>query len=104
MFFYNCETIKTNGVGLCYKCEDYPCKRLSQLDEKHRTRHNISMIENLEYIKEHGMGKFLEKEEEKWRCPECGGLICMAPRNVICFSCGLEKLRSKRNPHRWEDE
>ena len=59
------------------------------------------MIANLEYIKEHGMAAFLKMEEEKWKCPECGGVISC--HNGICYSCGIEKLRSKENIHRWED-
>jgi hypothetical protein len=59
----------------------------------------MSMIENLEYIKQNGIEKFLAKEEEKWKCPECGGTICC--HNGICFSCGLEKLKNKKKKHRW---
>lgn len=35
----------------------------------------MSMIENLVFIRDHGIEKFLEKEEEKWKCPECGEVI-----------------------------
>lgn len=59
------------------------------------------MIENLENIKENGMKMFLEREAEKWRCPECGGVICC--HNGICYNCGLEKLKLKRVVFRWED-
>jgi hypothetical protein len=50
----------------------------------------MSMIENLYYIKEHGMKDFLEKEKENWKCEKCGGLICVGPRHIICSACGLE--------------
>jgi len=33
------------------------------------------MIENLVFIKEHGIESFLEKETEKWKCPECGDVM-----------------------------
>ena len=62
----------------------------------------MSMIENLEYIKKQGIEPFLEKETEKWKCPECGAVICC--HNGICFSCGLEKLKNKKNIYRWEEE
>ena len=87
----NCETVKTSFSGFCYECPDIPCKRIKQLDKRYRTKYRMSMIENLEYIKKHGMEKFLEKEEEKWKCPECGGIISC--HNGICYSCGLEKLK-----------
>jgi hypothetical protein len=61
----------------------------------------MSMIENLEYIKEHGMEKFLEKEEKKWRCPGCGGRISC--HNGLCLNCDLEKLK-KNKKYRWGEE
>ncbi len=60
------------------------------------------MIENLEAIREKGMVQFLEKQEEKWKCPECGGVICC--HNGICFSCGLYLLKNKKKRYRWEDD
>jgi len=62
----------------------------------------MSMIENLEFIKKYGIGRFLEEEAVKWRCPECGGVICC--HNGICFNCGLDKLRQKKQKYRWEDK
>jgi hypothetical protein len=98
-----CETLLNGQVQYCYECESYPCERLRHIDKRYfLSRFRMSMIENLEYIKEYGMEKFLEKEEEKWRCPECGGVICC--HNGICFNCGLEKLKKKKNKYRWDDE
>ncbi len=62
----------------------------------------MSMIENLEFIRDHGVEKFLEKESEKWRCPNCGGVICC--HNGICFECGLERLKAKRRLYRREED
>jgi hypothetical protein len=97
-----CDLLGEGKVQYCYECGEFPCRRLKHLDERYRTNYRMSMIENLEYIKEHGIDKFLKKEEEKWRCPECGGTICC--HNGICFSCGLEKLKNKQRRYRWEDE
>jgi hypothetical protein len=60
------------------------------------------MIENLQSIKTNGMTQLLVEQEKKWRCPECGGVICC--HNGICFDCGLNRLRNKRNFYRWEDQ
>jgi len=95
--FHNCEVIKTNKSGLCLECEQYPCIKLKKLDTKHKERDGMSMIENLEYIKEHGMAEFLEKEEEKWKCPECGGVICVGAWSIACSGCGLEVKRIIRD-------
>ena len=82
----NCEVIKINESGLCFECDKYPCKRLRQLDKRYRTKYGMSMIENLDYIKNHGINTFVEKEGERWRCPRCGGTICV--HRGYCYSCG----------------
>jgi hypothetical protein len=96
-----CELLRKGLVRFCYDCGDFPCRRLKTLDKRYRTFYYMSMIENLEFIKKHGMEKFLEKEAVKWRCPECGGVICC--HNGLCFNCGLDKLRQKKHKYRWEE-
>jgi len=81
----NCEVINKNRSGFCYECEDYPCKRLQQLDKRYRTKYGMSMIENLDYIKNNGISAFVEKQEERWRCSECGGVICV--HRGYCLNC-----------------
>jgi hypothetical protein len=97
-----CAKLGEGLVKYCYECAEYPCRRLKHLDKRYRTNYRMSMIENLEYIKEHSMEEFLKKEEEKWRCLECGGTICC--HNGLCFECGLEKLKNKKRRYRWEDD
>jgi len=81
----NCETIRTNTSGLCYECDKFPCKRLKQLDKRYSTKYGMSMLENLTYIKEHGMDAFLERETLRWTCPSCGSLVCV--HKNICLNC-----------------
>ena len=82
----NCETIASNQTGFCYECPKYPCRRLRQLDKRYRTKYSMSMIENLEFIRAHGVSAFVEKEHERWRCHKCGGVICV--HRSFCFTCG----------------
>ena len=96
-----CEPLLNNKVKFCYECKDFPCERLEHLDKRYRTNFRMSMIENLKYIKKNGVSEFLEKEKEKWKCPECGGVICC--HNGICFDCGLGKLKNKKKLYRWEE-
>ncbi len=96
-----CELLLIGKVKYCYECDDFPCERLERLDKRYRTYFKMSMIENLEYIKENGINQFLEMEEERWKCPECGAVICC--HNGICFDCGLSKLKNKKKLYRWED-
>ena len=97
----HCDLLGKGLVRFCYECEKFPCSRLKDLDKRYRTKYHMSMIENLKFIKEHGIESYLEKEEEKWRCPECGEVICC--HNGLCLNCDLDKLR-KNKKYRWDEE
>jgi len=88
----NCEEIKNNKSGFCYECSKIPCKRLKNLDKRYSTKYHMSMLENQDYIKKHGIEKFLEKEKQKWTCPQCGGIITC--HGGICLSCGYVKFKN----------
>ena len=96
----NCNLLGNGLIRFCYECQDFPCRRLQGLDERYHTKYHMSPIDNLEFIKEHGIDKFLKKEEAIWRCPRCGQTICC--HNGLCFHCDLEKLRLKKT-YRWDD-
>jgi hypothetical protein len=74
--------------GFCYDCEIYPCARLKNLDKRYRTKYGMSMIENLAYIKHHGLETFIKEEEEKWKCQVCGSGLSVH-RN-FCMNCKTE--------------
>jgi hypothetical protein len=97
-----CPLLLSGQVQYCYECQDFPCERLRHIDKRYQALFRMSMIENLEYIKQNGIEKFLEKEEERWRCPECGAVICC--HNGICFSCGLDLLKNKKKRYRWGED
>ena len=86
----NCEEIKNNKSGFCYECSNIPCKRLKNLDKRYSTKYHMSMLENQEYIKKHGIERFLEKEKKKWNCPNCDGIVTC--HEGICLNCGFEKI------------
>ncbi len=96
-----CDLVGKGLVRFCFECGKFPCRRLKSLDKRYRTKYHMSMIENLEFIKEHGMERFLKEEAAKWRCPECGEQICC--HNGLCLNCSLDKLRQNRK-YRWEEE
>jgi hypothetical protein len=97
----HCRLLGDGLVRFCYECKEFPCQRLKNLDKRYSTFYHMSMIENLEYIREHGIERFLAREEEKWKCPECGKTICC--HNGICYACGLEKLKAKKHQCRWDE-
>ena len=93
-----CDLLGKGDIRFCYECQSFPCRRLKALDKRYRTKYHMSMIENLEFIKEHGIEWFLEKEATKWRCSDCGGVICC--HNGLCLYCNLDTLRHKKT-YRW---
>jgi hypothetical protein len=97
-----CDLLMEGKVWYCYDCENFPCLRLQSIDKRYRTNYRMSMVDNLEFIKEEGIKKFLEQQADRWECPKCGEIICC--HNGICFNCGLDKLRKKKKRYRWEDE
>jgi len=88
----NCEDMKKNNWKYCTKCSKLPCKRMKQLDKRYTTNYNMSMLENLKFIKDKGMDAFLEKEKKKWTCPECGGIVTC--HGGICLDCGFVKFKN----------
>ncbi len=88
----DCSILKENNWLFCSdKCKEYPCKRLKALDKRYQTKYHMSMLENLDFIKEKGIEKFLEKEAEKWRCPQCGDVVTC--HGGMCVACGFEKFK-----------
>jgi hypothetical protein len=81
----NCELLAETVSGFCYDCEKYPCTRLKQLDKRYRTKYRMSMIDNLNFISENGMEKFLENEQNRWRCDVCGSGVSV--HRDFCMSC-----------------
>jgi len=83
----SCKKLLKNEIEYCYECSDFPCEKLQKLDNRYRERFDMSMIENLEHIRDNSMDDFLKQQEKKYRCPKCGGVICV--HNGICYSCEI---------------
>lgn len=76
----NCVKLKKAKSGFCADCEIFPCARIKKLDKRYRTKYGMSMIENLLFIKEKGMKKFLAEQNKKWICSD--GIICVHDRKI----------------------
>ncbi|MGA1820074.1 MAG: DUF3795 domain-containing protein [Thermoplasmatota archaeon] len=81
----NCETLKNNVSGFCYDCNEFPCRDLSRLAKRYRTKYHADVLENLRYIKETGLDRFMEDERRKWTCIKCQGTICV--HTGLCSVC-----------------
>jgi hypothetical protein len=70
---------------LCNVCARFPCRRIKELDKRYTTRYGESNIENLNAIGKIGLDSFIKQEEIKWKCPQCGNLLCVhRERCLIC--------------------
>jgi hypothetical protein len=83
----NCAELALSVSGFCFECSKFPCKRLKELDERYRKKYHMSMIGNLKYIKENGLGAFLEEERKKWTCSACGNILSV--HRPDCPACKL---------------
>lgn len=81
----HCTKLRKGASGFCFGCEAFACRRLKQLDNRYRTNYGMSMIENLDFIKQRGMDSFLLSEAEKWTCKTCGSVICV--HRDACLYC-----------------
>jgi hypothetical protein len=54
--------VKTGNSAFCFECEKYPCAGLNHLDTRYRTKYSMSMIDNLESIKQFGIRNFIKKK------------------------------------------
>jgi len=85
----NCKTIEASKTKRCYECDKFPCPRMKQLDKRYRTKYYTSLIENLEDIKAIGMTQFIENENNKWTCTNCGSIISIHREH--CLTCNAPK-------------
>lgn len=78
----NCQIkICKKRVGkFCYNCSEFFCDRLIKLDNRYRKKYGISEIENLKYIRDNGIKKFLESEYKKWIFDE--GILCIHDKKI----------------------
>ena len=84
--------LRSEGATFCFDCTKYPCRRLRQLDLRYRTKYGMSMLENLDRIRELGLKQFMVIENTRWVCPSCGSPICVHDRR--CYTCGVQYERT----------
>ncbi len=85
-----CKHLSDSKSKYCFTCEKFPCRRIKNLDHRYRTKYGMSMIENLNSIKEHGIRNFVQMEKEKWTCSKCKNIICV--HRDVCLVCGGKRV------------
>ena len=81
----HCDALAKRRVHYCFECTEFPCERLTTLDRRYRDKYGMSVIENLKHIQRNGISQFLTDEQDKWKCPTCGGMKCV--HTNTCYTC-----------------
>jgi hypothetical protein len=81
----DCDKLANDEVEFCFECEDFPCQNLKALDERYRKAYDMSLIDNLNRVRDLGVEKYLVEEREKWKCSSCGKMICV--HTSRCYNC-----------------
>ena len=87
-----CEVFRKGKARFCFECTSFPCGNLKHLDKRYPNKYHMSMIENLEHIRDFGIRKFLKNEELRWTCTQCAGTICV--HKGFCIKCGKRRGRT----------
>ncbi len=80
-----CRKLSTHQFRFCYECADMPCKNLERVERRYRERYATSLVANLKLLKKVGMKEFLEAQENRFKCPDCGDVVSVHCGQ--CFTC-----------------
>lgn len=92
---HHCELRKSLPDRYCDSCEKYPCKDVIEKEIRYSNAYPLieTPIGNLSYLRENGMDAFLQREDERWRCPACHGTVCV--QTGVCAECGASYTQRK---------
>ncbi|MFC1904926.1 DUF3795 domain-containing protein [Chloroflexota bacterium] len=65
---------REHKVNWCFECTDFPCQRLRDFRDVHfeyGISHHEHLIEEQQYVKEHGIDSWIAKQEKAGHCPQC---------------------------------
>lgn len=81
----DCGLLRKNKINFCFVCDTFPCQNLKRMDKKYTDRYGMSFVDNLVFIKEKGLNKFLPRQKRKYTCSQCGDTVCI--HNKKCYAC-----------------
>ena len=74
------------GFDFCFRCDELPCEPYVDFRDDERYPYHLATPANLERIASIGVAAWLEEQDARWRCPECGERF--AWRDETCSQCG----------------
>ena len=79
------ECAENRTIEFCCECEEYPCARIVEFRNDECPHHSVVLV-NLDTIKKEGVSKWLNNQETRWSCPECGAQSQWYDK--VCSQCG----------------
>jgi hypothetical protein len=73
------------GIEGCHQCDDWPCKYIESFAYPVGKK---VMMRAIPTWREHGTEKWVEMEEERYHCPECGYVLFRGAKR--CRGCGID--------------
>lgn len=73
------------GITYCFDCMDFPCKLIKNLEKSYNKRYEESLIESSIIAKTQGIEHLMRLHNEKYRCPQCGGILSL--HDKVCSEC-----------------
>lgn len=83
-----CEERNSSEFTYCFECPQYPCIKIKKIDKRYTKSYRLSLMDNLNSIQRSGIEDFLTHENEKWKCGNCGEILCVHKK--ACPHCGHE--------------
>ena len=81
----NCNLLRDNKIDFCFECDNFPCKNLTHINKRYTDKYGMSFIENLIFIKDKGIDKFIKRQRREYKCSQCGDTVCI--HNKKCYTC-----------------
>lgn len=73
------------GIEYCSQCSDFPCASLLEFSRDNND-HHAAVLQNLDDLDKMGLKQWLQTQQAKWSCPDCGTEFSWYDR--ICKTCG----------------
>jgi len=76
--------VQEKNINGCYECEEFPCRYIENfpLEEGKKV-----IMRTIPTWREQGTEKFVELEEKRYHCPECGNPLFRGAKH--CNKCGI---------------
>ena len=84
----DCPYLKKKEVQYCFECVRFPCQNLIKINNTYKEKYSVSLIKNLERMREVGVEKWLSEQQALYKCIKCGGEVCV--HDEECFDCGYQ--------------